>query len=235
MHTRDFAGRAPFARRRRTSTLTLALATLASCAGDGTVSPGEAAKRSEISALDPRKDTFGSSASPWDIISFTMGRDGDGVVMRLEFTTDVVPPIGGDASAVVAFIDVDLDQNVATGRPSEVDHFRMDGGATALGVERTIDISELAPDGSATVYGIRGDSLGRIMPVYAGRTLTLHLGPELLGGDDGYVNAAAIVGTVGCASDVAPTGGNLALPRTSTATSAPRVTAVLRARSRDLR
>jgi hypothetical protein len=110
----------------------------------------------------------------------------------------------------------------------------MDGGATALGVERTIDISELAPDGSATVFGERGDSLGRLVPVYAGRTLTLRLGPELLGGDDGYVNAAAIVGTVGSASDVAPNAGNLSLVGSHTS-HAPRPTAVLGARSRDLR
>lgn len=219
---------------RRTSALTLALATLAACGGDAAVSPGEAAKRSEISALDPRKDTFGFGASPWDIVAFTMGRDDDaGLAIRLEFTIDVVPPIGGDAGAVVTFIDVDLDQNAATGRPSEVDHFRMDGGATALGVERTIDISELAPDGSATVYGVRGEILGRIVPVYAGRTLTLRLSPELLGGDDGYVNAAAIVGTVGSASDVAPNAGNLSLLASNTSY-APRSTAALRARSRGL-
>ncbi|HET9797559.1 MAG TPA: hypothetical protein VFP90_06205, partial [Gemmatimonadaceae bacterium] len=119
------------------------------------------------------------------------------------------------------------------GRRSEVDHFRMDGGATALGVERTIDISELAPDGSATVYGVRGEILGRIVPVYAGRTLTLRLSPELLGGDDGYVNAAAIVGTVGSASDVAPNAGNLSLLASNTSY-APRSTAALRARSRGL-
>jgi hypothetical protein len=219
---------------RRTSTLTLAVATLAACSGDGAVSPGEAAKRSEISALDPRGDTFGLGASPWDIVSLTMGRDGDGLTIRVEFTRDVVAPIGGDAGAVVTFIDVDLDQNVVTGRRSEVDHFRMDGGATALGVERTIDISELAPDGSATVFGVTGDSLGRIVPVYAGRTLTLRLSPDLLGGDDGYVNAAAIVGTVGSASDVAPDAGNLSLLASRT-TYASRPTAALRASSRDLR
>jgi hypothetical protein len=234
MHPRGSASRTPLARTRRTPTLALALSLLAACSGDGTVSPGGAAKRSEISALDPRGDTFGTSASPWDIVSFTMGRDEDGVAIRIELTRDVVPPIGGDAAAVVGFIDVDLDQNVATGRHSEVDHFRMDGGASALGVERTIDMSELAPDGSATVYGERGDSLGRIVPIYAGHLLTLRLPSGLLGGDDGYVNAAVIVGTVGSASDVAPDVGNLSLVG-SHASYAPRPTAVLRASTRDLR
>jgi hypothetical protein len=234
MRTRDFAGRDPLARMRRTSALTLALAALASCGGDAAVSPGEAAKRSETSALDPLKDTFGFGASPWDIVAFRMGRDGDDLAIAIEFTSDVVPPIGGNAGAVVAFVDVDLDQNVGTGRPSEIDHFRLDAGAAALGVERTIDISELAPDGSATVYGVRGEIVGRILPVYAGRTLTIRLSPELLGGDDGYVNAAAIVGSVGSASDVAPNTGHLSLLASNTSY-ARRSTAMLRARSRDLR
>jgi hypothetical protein len=213
MHvTPGFTGRGSVARMRGTS-LALAVATLAACSGDvaGPLATGGAGEHREVSALDPRGDTFGVSDPKWDLVSLAIGRDAEGLTIRLELTQDVVSPASDRAAGVIAFVDLDLDQNPATGRRAVADDYRLDGGYTALGVERTIDLTGLALDGSATVYGATGDSIGRVVPAYAGRTVTLRLPTALLGGDDGYVNGAVIVGTIGSASDIAPDAGHLAL------------------------
>jgi hypothetical protein len=213
MHvTPGFTGRESVARVRGRS-LALAVATLAACSGnvDGPLASGGAEEHREVSTLDPRDDTFGNSDIKWDVVALAIGRDRDGVTLRIEFTRDVVSPLGRAPAGVIAFVDLDLDQNPATGRRAVADDYRLDDGYTALGVERTIDLTGLAVDGSATVYGATGDSIGRLVPEYAGRTVSLRLPTALLGGDDGFVNGAVIVGTTGSPSDIAPNSGHLAL------------------------
>jgi hypothetical protein len=57
-----------------------------------------------------------------------------------------------------------------------------------------------------------GNPTGKAKVTIGARRLTIHVPSPLLGGDDGYVDAAVIVGNQGRSpTDLAPTSGHLAL------------------------
>lgn len=198
---------------RRSSALLalMAFGVLAGCSGsDPLLAPGEAASRDEATTSDPLGDTFGSAPVPADLTEFALVRDATTLTARLEFSRHIVSPLTGDPEAPIAFLDLDVDQNPATGRRAVVDEYRLDGGATALGVEFGVDLSDFVPNGSVPVRDANGDEIGRVTPTYAGRTMTVRI-PLALIGDDGYVNAAVIVGASSRPSDLAPNVGHLTL------------------------
>jgi hypothetical protein len=159
---------------------------------------------------DPAGDTF-ASAAKWDITGLTLAHEPNDVTVMLDFSRDVVPPTTGDASALLAFVDIELDQDFATGSPAMADEFRQDGKSTALGVDARLNLA--APDGEgriAVTDGL-GHETGRVTPIYAGKRVTVRVPTAMLADDDGYVSAAAIVGIAGAPSDIVPQVGHLAL------------------------
>jgi hypothetical protein len=166
---------------------------------------------------DPTGDTFGAAAVQWDVTEMRVERNADGIAARLELSRDVVSSPSGDPSALIAVLDFDLDQNSATGGVAVVDEFRQDGGATGLGVDAVVSLSDFATDGSVAVFDSRGIETGRVTPVFEGRHVTVRIPRALLGNDDGYVNAAAIVGVIGRPTDIVPNVGRLSLVPPGTA------------------
>jgi len=167
-------------------------------------------------ASDPIGDTFGPSIQPWDVTALTMQRDPNGVVAIMEFSRELVAPRAteSDTNAVIAFLDIDVDQNAATGAESTVDEFRSDGGATAIGVDRTIALIEPAVDGTVPVLDANGREMGRVLPVFDGRRVTIRVPRALLGNSNGGLNVAAIVGARSKPSDFVPNAGHLTLAGT---------------------
>ncbi|MFL5617560.1 MAG: plastocyanin/azurin family copper-binding protein [Gemmatimonadaceae bacterium] len=89
---------------------------------------------------DPIGDTFRVGAK-WDLTAFTIARVPDAITAMLDFSRDVVSPTPGDPSALLAIVDLDLDQNSFTGSSAMADEFRQDGQSTKLGVDARINLA----------------------------------------------------------------------------------------------
>ena len=173
-------------------------------------------------ADDPAGDTFGVAAK-WDVKALTLAHEPNAVSVMLDFSRNVVPPTTGDPSALLAFVDLDLDQNFSTGSSAMADEFRQDGRSTVLGVDARINLAAPDEKGRVAVTDGLGRETGRVTPTYSGKRVTVRVPTTMLGDDDGYVNAAAIVGIAGAPSDIVPQAGHLALiPSNQNADRTPR-------------
>ena len=110
------------------------------------------------------------------------------------------------ASGIMVFV---LAGVVATGIASTVDEFRPNSGSTGMGTDYALVLSDYASDSSVAVIDAAGNSMGRVKPVFDARRVTIRIPLALIGGDDGRLNAAAIVGVLGMPSDIVPENGHL--------------------------
>ena len=172
--------------------------------------PGSAGYDATATLTDPAGDTFRTNA-PWDLAALSLARDAGALMVALDFTRDVVAPIADDPGALVALVDLDLDQDAETGSSAVADEFRQDGKSTGLGVDARIYFADVDAAGKVAVVDGDGRETGRVAPTYDGRRVTVRVPRSMLADDDGYVNAAAIVGIVGAPADIAPSIGNLTL------------------------
>ena len=86
----------------------------------------------------------------------------------LDFSRDVVSPMTGDRGALIALVDLDLDQNSATGSTAVADEFRQDGKSTELGVDARIAFADVDDEGNIAVLDGDGRETGRVTPTYDG-------------------------------------------------------------------
>ncbi|HEU5184273.1 MAG TPA: hypothetical protein VFU01_06875 [Gemmatimonadaceae bacterium] len=160
---------------------------------------------------DPTGDTLGGGGVQWDVTSLTIQADTAHVTVLLDFTADLISPVTGDPTAMVAFLDLDVDQDSTTGVRAIVDDFRTDGGSTGLGTDYLLNLGVYAADSTVALITVEGVEAGRIKPVFTGRRLTVRIPKTLLGGDDDGLNAAMIVGRTGGPTDFVPNAGHLKL------------------------
>lgn len=162
------------------------------------------------SVTDPIGDTFERDAGKqWDLSALTVTRDTNGVVVRLDFVNEIVLPTSGDSLELAALVEFDLDQNPATGHRAVVDVLRADGGSTGMGVDAGVDL--VTADSTVIVHDALGHETGRGKAEIGGHRITLHIPRAAIGNDDGFVDAAVIVGNGHDATDVAPQQGRLRL------------------------
>jgi hypothetical protein len=74
-----------------------------------------------------------------------------------------------------------------------------------------VNLSVFAEDSTVAVLDAVGAVAGRVKPVYTGRRVTMRIPKALIGNDDGFVNAAAIVGNSTLPTDFVPKAGHLTL------------------------
>lgn len=222
------------------ATAFIVAALLAACGGDasgphgGDPGPGDPGT-GELTAriTDPTGDAFGSGAVRWDLTTMTVTRDTAGVTVVLEFSDDVISPTSGDTNAMIGFVDLDTDQDASTGIVSIVDEFRLDPDSTGLRADFRLALAGYEIDSSVPVSSAAGVETGRVKPVFGGRQVRVRLPKVLLGDDDGFLNAAAIVGTQARPNDIIPESGHLQVGgATPAASSRPRATVVAGAESR---
>jgi hypothetical protein len=181
---------------------------VAACGGDAT-GPGNGPNRAH--AGDPSGDTYQSAGKGWDLTGLTLVRDTGGITVTLDFSTTVVSLLSGDSDAVIAFVDFDTDQDSATGVVSTVDEFRPNSASTGMGVDYSLDLSRYELDSTVAVVDSLGTVMGQVRPVFSGKHIAVRIPFALLGGDDGNLAAAAIVGTLASPSDIVPETGHLSL------------------------
>jgi hypothetical protein len=184
------------------------------CSGSADVPsmPDVASDPATASVADAIGDTFGLAGYvQWDVSALTVRREADGITVLLDFAQDVALPIPGDPNALVGLVEFDLDQNRATGKLGYVDQLRKDGGATELGVDAALNLSQIAADSTLFVYDMGGNATGKAKVTFGGRRITIHVPAATIGNDDGYVDAAVIVGNGRSPTDLAPQAGHLSL------------------------
>ena len=195
----------------RYATTVIIAALLWSCSGD-TIGPMDNGGESSAHVPDPAGDTFGVREFEWDVTALAVTRDAGGITVALDFSQDLVSPTSGDVNAMIGFVSFDVDQDAATGFTPTIDEFRGDEGSAAIGAEYELDLANYDQDGTVAIRGATGFT-GRVKPAFSGKRVTVRIPKSLLGGDDGFLNAAAIVGVTGGPSDIVPESGHLTLDR----------------------
>lgn len=196
---------------RRYATTLMVAGLLSSCGGDS-VAPIDDGREISAQVPDPSGDTFGLREGEWDVTALTVTRDAGGITVDLAFSADVVSPTSGDADAMIAFVSFDVDQDAATGFTPTIDEFRRDDGSSAIGAEFELELANYDQNGTVAVRSATGVT-GRVTPAFSGNRVTVRIPKALLGGDDGFLNAAGIVGATGAPSDIIPESGHLELGR----------------------
>ncbi len=163
--------------------------------------------RADSLVLDPTGDTFGSGAVQLDITSIGAAFNSTALTFTINFAGPIFAPSAFDPRSVVAFIDIDADQNSATGVGSATGLFGPPPEPD-LGVDYGIDLSfDVVVPGYVEIFDVVANVSIGIAPVtFTTSALSINVPLALLGGDDGLVNYAVLIGTFDEATDKAPNG-----------------------------
>jgi hypothetical protein len=173
--------------------------------------PGPGSGSITRTASDPAGDTFNNRGTAWDVTAFTVTRDSAGITVTLQFTVPIIAPTSRDSNAMIAILDFDTDQDSTTGNPATIDEFRRDSATSGMGSDFQVPLADFDADSTVPVFNESATMTGRVKPVYSGNKVSVRIPRALLGNDDGYLNAAAIVGTQASPSDIVPERGHLEL------------------------
>lgn len=154
---------------------------------------------------DPAGDTLAPPAGapptlppPIDLIAVRGSVTADQVTITLQLADAVSPWSAQVPSSLDGFVDLDLDENAATG-------IRGAAGASAgIGAELYVDLRDPQPDRVALVDTIKRSFI--LVPVrFEGATVTVEIPRSALGDDDGQFTMSVVVGVNGQAiTDVGP-------------------------------
>lgn len=180
--------------------------------GDPGTPPGSGGLTRTVA--DPAGDTFGNRGVQWDMTGLTITRDSAGITVELAFTAPLISPTSGDSNAMIAFVDLDTDQDSATGATPTVDEFRRDGASTGMGADYQLVLANYEADSTVAIFDAAATVTGRVRPVFDGNKVSVRIPRALLGDDDGYLNAAAIAGTQASPTDIVPEQGHLEVSET---------------------
>jgi hypothetical protein len=151
------------------------------------------------SVNDPVGDNFNPGP---DLDGFSASYDGTNLTFVLSFTAAILPPPGnGSGNEVIGIIDIDTDQNGATGDPSNAIAQFCPSPPQNFGPEFEISF----PEGKAAQLRRMSDKalLGGFTVTYGPDSVTVVV-PNALLSDDGNVNVAAVIGNVAAPTDCAP-------------------------------
>lgn len=151
---------------------------------------------------DPLGDDVTSPENPIvDIASVDGGSDGMSVTIKVDFSPDTV------MSQVVGIIDLDTDQNAATGIPANANGFL--GATQDLGVDYMLSLFALPGGGPVDVMNATtGETMGTVPAVFNGQSLSITVPLAMLGNDDGNMNVGMILGNFPQPTDAAPNAGH---------------------------
>jgi hypothetical protein len=196
-------------------TVLLSFGALGACKRDSTGPGGGGGLTANVS--DSVGDVFGSDTTipQPDLTALSVTRDTGGATVTMDFSADVQSPVTGGANVVEGVVDIDIDQNPATGVETDVDFFRVDGNSTGMGMEYYVDLGAFSPYTADSVSVFAIDTLfnlvetGKVRPTFSGKRLSFRLPRSLVGGDDLLMNVAVVMGNATEATDLAPNDGHL--------------------------
>lgn len=163
--------------------------------------------------VDPAGDTLSGPAGPTkaiDVLSVRGEYVRDSLFLSLNFADAVANALAG-GSSIAGWIDIDIDDSVATGTASATQAYDT---SVALGVDYTI---LLAPSdrSSVTIVNTATQKSALLSVTFSDNTMTIHAPMSALGNDDGNFSFAGVVGTADRATDVFPNAGHISVRRTA--------------------
>jgi hypothetical protein len=189
---------------RRFVSTAIALVTVA--CGDST-GPTFETGETHFDLTDPAGDTLstGTSGVPaHDVVSFRGDFSGDSLIVTLTFVAPVAPGTSTASNAMGGFIEIDIDDNAATGDSPLSNLF---GASANVGVDYVLDLFA-ATATSAEVFPTANVQASVVVPAsFNGSTVEVRIPMSALGNDDGRF---AFVGTIGIferATDIFPNSG----------------------------
>jgi hypothetical protein len=150
---------------------------------------------------DPSGDHVTSSGNPIvDIVGVEAGTDGTAVTLKITFSAKTV------MSKVGGFIGLDTDQNATTG----VSFTDLDA-MQDIGADFVLNLFGLPSGGQVIIYTTAAPSgyrVGKVPAVIKGQSLKITVPLSMLGGDDGNMDVAMVLGNDLEATDAAPDAGH---------------------------
>jgi hypothetical protein len=166
-----------------------------------------------LSVTDPVGDTLAAEASvqkAHDIVSLAARFEPGWLLLVVRFANPVTAKALSLANGLFGNIDLDLDEDFATGRQPLVNTV---GGSAEQGVDYSV--SFFAGDSSSAELHIVGVPpfaiVGRVRTVYAGDSVVVQIPLEKMGNTDGNMTLSAIFGTAQRITDIVPNAGRLTL------------------------
>jgi hypothetical protein len=163
------------------------------------------------SVADPVGDTLGSSANQPDITSLNASIAGGSLVITVDFAGNIAAPGADSPVALDGFIDLDTDQDGNTGDLPWTDA-RTNSNTTGMGNEFYVDLFTYDPStGTVQVVDDPTEQVaGEATATFSGNTARFAIPLSVLA-DDGFVNVAAVFGTLDDpVTDIAPNQGSVA-------------------------
>lgn len=160
---------------------------------------------------DPTNDTFDVAmgfTTP-DVTALVAGSDDRNLIILIELVQEVVYGGNGEPNELGGLVDIDVDQDSTTGRLPWTDLFGDGTGSTGMGTDYYVTTFSGNEDGTYSVWDGIDRFVGTIMPEFGNGTVVLRIPLSLLGGDEGNVNVAAVVGSPAVPTDVVPNSGHL--------------------------
>jgi hypothetical protein len=157
---------------------------------------------------DPIGDTFGVSPL-YDVTAYTATTDGNVLTMTMQFVRPITPT-GAGPDAVVGYLDLDVDQSQGTGAASHVTG-EPQCGPSNLGMDYYVDLGAYCGYcGYVGIYDAQGVDIAAVPMTFGPNAFTVTVPLGVLGGDNGLVHTAAVVGNKDGSTDCVPNEGYLA-------------------------
>jgi hypothetical protein len=170
---------------------------------------------------DPAGDTLGAGTSgtpAHDVLSFGGDFSGDSMVVTLTFFAPVAPGTSTASNAMGGFIEIDIDDNVATGDTPFSNFF---GASANLGIDYVIDLFEATPT-SAEVFPTANVQASVVVPAsFTGNSVEIRIPMSVLGNDDGNFGFVGVIGVFDRPTDVFPNSGQATARRSIVPTVSP--------------
>jgi hypothetical protein len=159
-----------------------------------------------FSIADPAADTLGSgtfSAAAHDVLSLRGDFKRDSLIATLTFVAPVAPASLFAPNSMFGSIELDMDDNVATGDPPLSNVF---GASASLGIDYVIDLFGTTST-TAEVFATATGQTAIVPASFSGRTVVVRIPMSALGSDDGNFGLVGVIGTSDRPTDVFPNSG----------------------------
>lgn len=187
--------------------------------------PDPAAARGASSIVgsvnDPVGDTF--NAGP-DLTLFSASGNPTSTTFVLQFAGPIQAPPGTQAgNEVVGFIDIDADQNAATGIAGGAPGTFCPTAPSSFGMDFSINLGSFDPINSTVAISDSSSSAVGVAPItYGPDSITVTVPNGLIGGDP-VLNSATVIGNIPAPTDCAPDNGAVLVAGTAPAVSVPAI------------